>query len=83
MPKPKVRKQKRVEDINEVVDEKPVAAPVEDPDDSAAQTAVSFSELGLQSWLVQQCHAMKLKNPTPVQARCIPEILKGEHVLMC
>ena len=64
------------EDINDVV-EKMGAQEAEEPDESTVQTHVSFSEIGLQTWLVKQCAAMKLKSPTPVQANCIPEILKG------
>jgi superfamily II DNA/RNA helicase len=64
------------EDINDVVD-KMSTQETEEPDESTVQTQVSFNEIGLQTWLVKQCAAMKLKSPTPVQANCIPEILKG------
>lgn len=37
-----------------------------------------FGELGLSSWLVEQCRQLGLKQPTPVQLGCIPAILEGE-----
>lgn len=37
-----------------------------------------FAELGLSSWLVEQCRQLGLKQPTPVQLGCIPAILEGE-----
>ena len=37
----------------------------------------TFSELGLNSWLVKQCQAVGILKPTPIQLNCIPEILKG------
>lgn len=37
-----------------------------------------FAELGLSSWLVEQCRQLDLKQPTPVQQGCIPAILEGE-----
>lgn len=40
-----------------------------------------FAELGLSSWLVEQCRQMGLKQPTPVQLGCIPAILEGEYGL--
>lgn len=39
---------------------------------------VGFAELGLSSWLVEQCRQLGLKQPTPVQLGCIPAILEGE-----
>lgn len=38
-----------------------------------------FTELGLSSWLVEQCRQLGLKQPTPVQLGCIPAILEGEY----
>lgn len=38
-----------------------------------------FGELGLSSWLVEQCRQLGLKQPTPVQLGCIPAILEGER----
>ncbi|PNI50377.1 DDX49 isoform 12 [Pan troglodytes] len=35
-----------------------------------------FAELGLSSWLVEQCRQLGLKQPTPVQLGCIPAILE-------
>nr|XP_054320994.1 probable ATP-dependent RNA helicase DDX49 isoform X2 [Pongo pygmaeus] len=36
-----------------------------------------FAELGLSSWLVEQCRQLGLKQPTPVQLGCIPAILEA------
>lgn len=38
----------------------------------------SFASLGLSDWLVGQLTAVGIKEPTPVQANCIPPILEGE-----
>ena len=38
-----------------------------------AARMAGFAELGLSSWLVEQC-----RQPTPVQLGCIPAILEGE-----
>lgn len=37
-----------------------------------------FAELGLSSWLVEQCRQLGLKQPTPVQLGCVPAILEGK-----
>nr|BAA91606.1 unnamed protein product [Homo sapiens] len=42
-----------------------------------------FAELGLSSWLVEQCRQLGLKKPTPVQLGCIPAILEGRDCLGC
>uniref|UniRef100_A0A8C4LDJ8 RNA helicase n=1 Tax=Equus asinus TaxID=9793 RepID=A0A8C4LDJ8_EQUAS len=42
-----------------------------------------FAELGLSSWLVEQCRQLGLKQPTPVQLGCIPAILEGRDCLGC
>jgi len=36
-----------------------------------------INDLGLNDWLVVQCKALHMTRPTPIQLRCIPEILKG------
>ncbi|KAK6178813.1 hypothetical protein SNE40_011313 [Patella caerulea] len=43
----------------------------------------SFSELGLNDWLVKQCKAMGLTKSTPIQQKCVPPILKGEDCIGC
>ena len=37
----------------------------------------SFEQLGLNEWLVDQCKAVGMEKPTPIQINCIPEILDG------
>jgi superfamily II DNA/RNA helicase len=44
---------------------------------SAHPSDTTFAALGLGTWLVKQCASLKLAAPTPVQANCIPQILKG------
>ena len=38
-----------------------------------------FCDLGLDDWLAEQCRAMGLKRPTPIQQNCIPPALKGSN----
>ena len=63
-------------------DVEPIAAP-ESPEaerveeDEEPVTTVPFTDLGLAAWLLKQCRAMGLPRPTPVQANCVPSILKG------
>ncbi|VDN20258.1 unnamed protein product, partial [Cylicostephanus goldi] len=51
--------------------------------DEPLSLAKSFLELGLSSWLIQQLNTMRIMKPTPVQANCIPQVLKGQDVLGC
>lgn len=39
----------------------------------------SFSNLGLNDWLVKQCDAVGMKNPTSIQLNCVPKILEGSE----
>ncbi|GIY65209.1 probable ATP-dependent RNA helicase DDX49 [Caerostris darwini] len=40
-----------------------------------------FNDLKLEPWLVEQCTAMGITKPTPVQRHCIPQILQGKNCL--
>src|SRR3546814_275737 len=51
-----------------------------DEDVDTQQTARSFQELGLCSWLCDSCAAMGFRRPTPAQSTCIPAILAGKDV---
>ncbi|MEE6487872.1 hypothetical protein FKM82_015066 [Ascaphus truei] len=42
-----------------------------------------FLELGLSSWLMEQCRQMGISKPTPVQESCIPAILQGRDCMGC
>lgn len=44
-------------------------------------SCVDFRSLGLSTWLVDQCKAIGILKPTPIQRNCIPEILKGNDCL--
>ncbi|KAF3908659.1 hypothetical protein AA313_de0205656 [Arthrobotrys entomopaga] len=43
--------------------------------------ATDFASLGVKPWLVTSLAAMAIKRPTPIQAACIPEILKGKNCI--
>ena len=49
----------------------------------AAKKEGSFGDLGIKTWLVKQCNAIGIKKPTEIQAKCIPEILKGRDCIGC
>lgn len=42
---------------------------------------MEFNKLGLKPWIVKQLTKLNLKKPTPVQEKCIPEILNGKDVI--
>ncbi|XP_029657812.1 probable ATP-dependent RNA helicase DDX49 isoform X1 [Octopus sinensis] len=44
-------------------------------------SVTTFKELGINSWLVDQCQVVGISRPTPIQINCIPEILKGRDCL--
>lgn len=50
-------------------------------DDS--EDTCTFSSLGLNKWLVKQCHAVGIKSPTEIQQKCIPPILAGRDCIGC
>eukprot|EP00171_Calliarthron_tuberculosum_P016224 IDg16224t1 len=41
----------------------------------------TFSDLGVEPWLMSACGALGLRNPSPVQAACIPPALNGRDVI--
>ena len=43
----------------------------------------SFEEIGLKNWLIRQCGGMEVKEPTPVQQKCIPPALNGRDIIGC
>ncbi|XP_034171328.2 putative ATP-dependent RNA helicase Dbp45A [Osmia lignaria lignaria] len=44
---------------------------------------MTFADLNLSSWLINQCNFMGLKNPTPIQQNCIPRIVAGDDCIGC
>ena len=50
-----------------------------DDDDQVDKVLNTFAELGLNQWLVDQCQAVGMKKPTPIQMNCVPEIIKGKR----
>ena len=47
------------------------------------QTPTSFHSLSLDDWVVQACSSLGIRRPTPVQASCIPPILRGRDCIGC
>ncbi|GFO34685.1 ATP-dependent RNA helicase ddx49 [Plakobranchus ocellatus] len=43
----------------------------------------NFLQLGLDEWLMKQCHAMGIAKPSPIQKHCIPPILEGLNCVGC
>ena len=43
--------------------------------------STTFTEFNLKKWLYPALKAINFVQPTPVQERVIPEILKGENVV--
>ncbi|KAI8335073.1 P-loop containing nucleoside triphosphate hydrolase protein [Chlamydoabsidia padenii] len=41
----------------------------------------SFTDLGIDPWLVETLQAMQIKKPTEIQRACIPPILAGKDVI--
>ncbi|KAF9907118.1 hypothetical protein BX616_000523 [Lobosporangium transversale] len=61
---------------------KAVDGKAEDEDeDEQFVSNLSFSQLGLASWLVNALKAMSITSPSEIQTKCIPEILKGRDVI--
>jgi ATP-dependent RNA helicase RhlE len=44
---------------------------------------MNFSQLGLSDAQLRVCNSLGYSNPTPIQAKAIPLILKGEDVIGC
>lgn len=76
--KPSTSKSVAVESVKETVtnDPKPVVQ-----DATVSEDRKSFASLGIPSWQVDTLKSLAITTPTPVQAACIPEILKGKSVI--
>ena len=57
------------------------AVQVEEAGPSAGGAARTWRELGLSEWLGTVCGSLGLRQPTPVQAGCVPAILAGRNVV--
>ncbi|KAH9510169.1 putative ATP-dependent RNA helicase ddx49 [Bulinus truncatus] len=42
-----------------------------------------LEDLGLDEWIVKQCHLMGITKPSPIQINCIPPILEGQNCVGC
>jgi len=47
----------------------------------AVNKKLTFKSLGLDKWQISSLENMAITNPTPIQAECIPEILKGRDCI--
>ena len=50
---------------------------------SSSSSAHRFADLNLCEWICKSTSAMGFRHPTPIQAACIPAILKGNDVMGC
>lgn len=50
-------------------------------DDGETTNQISFLELGLDPWQVETLLGLSIRQPTQVQAACIPKILESHHVV--
>src|SRR5690606_27183582 len=41
----------------------------------------TWQQLGVSPWLCDQLEKLSMKLPTPIQEKCIPETLKGKHII--
>ena len=44
------------------------------------QKTLKFSDLGLDNWLLKNIKCLEYTNPTPVQEKVIPQILKPSSI---
>ncbi|KAI9598504.1 P-loop containing nucleoside triphosphate hydrolase protein [Syncephalis fuscata] len=50
-------------------------------DKESISSATSFTELGVQPWLVAALNSMAIRKPTEIQRACIPPTLQGRTVI--
>jgi len=53
----------------------------EEEEEEEFKSSLSFSQLGLASWLVNALKAMSITSPSEIQTKCIPKILAGKDVI--
>ena len=46
-----------------------------------ATSMYSFSKLGIRPWLIKLCESIGFENPTEIQQKVIPEIVKGKNII--
>ncbi|KAF9336188.1 putative RNA helicase [Podila minutissima] len=71
------------EDIEEKSDDSLDQNEEDDDDEEEEQfkSNLSFSQLGLATWLVNALKAMSITSPSEIQNKCIPQILAGKDVI--
>lgn len=50
-------------------------------EEEKVETQLDFSSIGIQPWLDKQLDKLKIKIPTIIQEKCIPETLKGKDII--
>ncbi|KAF9353354.1 hypothetical protein BGX26_008878 [Mortierella sp. AD094] len=73
--------EEEVEQEEEEEEEEEVEQEEEEEEEEEFKSNLSFSQLGLASWLVNALKAMSIASPSEIQTKCIPEILKGRDVI--
>ncbi|KAG0039237.1 putative RNA helicase [Podila clonocystis] len=53
----------------------------DDEEEEQFKSNLSFSQLGLATWLVNALKAMSITSPSEIQNKCIPQILAGKDVI--
>lgn len=53
----------------------------EEEEEEQFKSNLSFSQLGLATWLVNALKAMSITSPSEIQNKCIPQILAGKDVI--
>ncbi|KAG0084343.1 putative RNA helicase [Podila epicladia] len=53
----------------------------DDEEEEQFKSNLSFSQLGLATWLVNALKAMSIMSPSEIQNKCIPQILAGKDVI--
>ncbi|KAG0164534.1 putative RNA helicase [Apophysomyces sp. BC1034] len=58
-----------------------VAASLKKEKTQSVKQKKSFSDLGVDEWLVETLKSMQIRQPTEIQQACVPQILSGRDVI--
>lgn len=50
---------------------------------ASTSTGPGFRDTGLNAWVTSVCDSLGMKEATPVQRACIPQILRGRDIVAC
>ena len=68
-------------EANGGLDQEKISATLEPKEGDDSDSISDFKALGLSRNLAEQCRAMGLTRPTPVQVACVPAILAGDQFI--